>query len=250
MFPADTSLHPGERGEFKAVGFDAGGRPLGELKVDWSLAGMRLPEGIPPPPPGTPAAGALQGKLSDMSGSATTKLTVAPAPPPGQFGRVLGTLPGGKIVGEGACASCRPCPTGPTSARFPRDVRRVDTSNTQGKFGIVKLADGSFALKKLAVNPSPLVARANAFIDLPTTKDYTIQADVMGTKVGGDLADAGVVANRYTLMFFGNNKLLRLVSWDALAAHREEHPDGVQAGHLVQHEADRRGEGREGARAR
>jgi hypothetical protein len=71
-------------------------------------------------------------------------------------------------------------------------------------------------LKKLAVNPSPLVARANAFIGLPSYTDYTIEADVMGQKVGDDMPDVGVVANRYTLQLAGKAKLLRLISWDAL----------------------------------
>ncbi len=216
VLPADTVARPGESVDFKAIGFDNGGRSLGEVKVDWSLAGSRLPEGIPPPPMGTPAPPALQGKLSEASGSETTKLTIQAAPPPGQFGRVLATLSGGKVVGE---ARVRVVPALPYKADFskiPEGRTPGGWVNTQGKFAIVKLADGSFALKKLALNPSPLVARANAYMGMPDTRDYTIQADVMGTQVGGDLADAGIVANRYTLMFFGNNKLLRLVSWDAL----------------------------------
>jgi outer membrane protein assembly factor BamB len=216
VFPADVVLHPGDTTDFTALGYDEHGHPLGMVKVDWSLVGSRLPEGLPPPAPGTPPPPALQGTLSDAAGSTTTKLTVAPAPPPGQFGRVLATVPGTKVVGETRVRVAPKLPYKADFSKIPEGRTPGGWVNTQGKFAVVKLPDGSFALKKLAVNPSPLVARANAYIDTPETTDYTIQADVMGTKVGGDLPDAGVVANRYTLMFFGNNRLLRLVSWDAL----------------------------------
>src|SRR5207342_489725 len=53
-------------------------------------------------------------------------------------------------------------------------------------------------------------------IGLPSSKDYTIECDVQGTKVGEDLPDMGIVANRYTLFLAGNIQKLRLVSWEAL----------------------------------
>jgi hypothetical protein len=45
---------------------------------------------------------------------------------------------------------------------------------------------------------------------------YTIQADMQGGKVRGDMPDMGVDANRYHLVLIGNTQQLRLVSWDAL----------------------------------
>ena len=71
-------------------------------------------------------------------------------------------------------------------------------------------------------------ARGNAYISLPTDKNYTIEADVRGSKVGGDLPDMGVVANRYTLMLEGNNQKLRLVSWDALPRVDQTIPFDIQ----------------------
>src|SRR4029077_386515 len=69
---------------------------------------------------------------------------------------------------------------------------------------------------KTATNANPIVARAYAYIELPTLTDYTIQCDLMGTQVGADLPDMGVVANRYTFQLSGNAQRLRLLSWDAL----------------------------------
>ena len=61
VFPGEVVLHPGESADLKAFGFDEHGHPLGEVKVDWSLAGSRLPEGLPAPPPGTPGPPAAPG---------------------------------------------------------------------------------------------------------------------------------------------------------------------------------------------
>jgi outer membrane protein assembly factor BamB len=216
IFPADVVLHPAESVELKALGYDAGGHLVGEVKVDWSLAGSRLPEGLPPPPPGTPGPPALQGTLSEAMGSATTKLTIAPAPPPGQFGRVLATIPGTKIVGE---ARVRVVPKLPYKADFskiPEGRTPGGWVNTQGKFGVAKLPDGSFVLKKLAINPNALVNRANAYIGTPDMKDYTVETELMGKKDGVDLPDAGIIAGRYTFMLAGNRQELRLYEWEAL----------------------------------
>ena len=65
VFPADVTLHPGDECRVQGVRLRRQGPALGEVKVDWSLAGSRLPEGLPPPPEGTPPPPALQGKLSD-----------------------------------------------------------------------------------------------------------------------------------------------------------------------------------------
>jgi hypothetical protein len=71
-------------------------------------------------------------------------------------------------------------------------------------------------LEKLAANAAPPLARANAYIGMPSLHDYTIQADVRGTAANNNLPDMGVVANRYQLQLNGNKQELRLLSWDAL----------------------------------
>jgi outer membrane protein assembly factor BamB len=208
--PADVSLSPGGRTSFKAKLFDDHGRFLREVKAEWKLAPMLPP---PPPPNAKPAASpgppppVLQGEIS-----ADGSLTVAKAPP-GQFGNVIATAEG--LTGR---ARIRVVP----GVSYRQDFEKVPVGrtpggwvNTQGKFA-VKERDGSKVLAKLAVVPSPLVARANAFIGMPNLADYTIQSDVMGTKKKEDMPDLGIVANRYTLMLAGNTQKLRLTSWDAL----------------------------------
>ncbi len=216
VFPADVVLRPGESAELKALAFDGEGQSLGEVKVDWSLAGSRLPEGVPPPPMGTPPPPALQGSLSETMGSVTTKLTIAPPPPPGQFGRVLATVPGTKIVGEVRVRVVHKLPYKADFSKIPEGRTPGGWVNTQGKYGVAKLPEGTFALKKLALNPNALLNRANAYIGMPDWKDYTIETEMMGTKAGDDLPDGGIIANRYTFMLAGNRKELRLVEWGAL----------------------------------
>jgi hypothetical protein len=112
--------------------------------------------------------------------------------------------------------------------------------NAQGKF-LVATLKGAKVLRKENTKPNPLFYRGNTYFGLPRMTDYTIEADLMGTKVvvegkkvakekeggagdkgkqveGGEefLPDMGIVASRYTLMLAGNVQKLRLLSWSAL----------------------------------
>ena len=87
--------------------------------------------------------------------------------------------------------------------------------NVAGKYVVVE-KDGAKVLKKLANNPNPALARARAYMGMPNLTNYTIQADVQATRVGTDLPDMGVIANRYRLFLDGNKQRLRIVSWEAI----------------------------------
>jgi outer membrane protein assembly factor BamB len=217
IVPADVTLTPGQSVSLKVRAFDSKGRPLGAVKGKWALVGMHppvFPIGFPAPPkpaskPVPPPK--LDGELSSTTGTGT-KLTVAPKCN-GQFGRVEVRF--GDLVGY---ARVRVAPVLPYAMDFERvRVGAVPGGwvNTMGKFAVVQMKDGSKVLRKRNDNPSPLVARANAYIGLPGLHDYDIEADVLGVKVRGDLPDAGIGANRYTLLLQGNDQTLRLVSWDA-----------------------------------
>jgi outer membrane protein assembly factor BamB len=218
--PADIVLYPGDAANLKAVAYDAKGRPMGEVEVTWSLAGNRPPEGVPPPPKNAPPQQPpppLLAKLSAEKGATTTVTINKEKAPPAQFGRVLATL--GKLTAEVRVRVVPTLPYKPNFANIPEKRTPGGWVNTQGKFEMVVLRDGGSerkVLHKTALNPSPLVARANAFIGMPDWKGYTIQADVMGGKVLNDLPDVGMVANRYSLTLWGNTQQLRLTSWDAI----------------------------------
>jgi hypothetical protein len=201
------------------LSYDEHGHLLKEVKAAFSLAPMPLP---PPLPGATPPAGP---KPPVLKGTITTegKLSVDDKLA-GQFGLVVA-----KAEGLSNVARVRVAPRLPYAQDFskvPENRTPAGWVNTQGKFAVVTLKDGTRALRKNSTIASPLVSRANAYISTPTRAEYTIQADVMGTLVnkraavgkgvGGDMPDAGVVASRYTLKLIGNEQTLRLVSWDAL----------------------------------
>jgi outer membrane protein assembly factor BamB len=221
VLPAEVGVNPGAEVEFTVLAFDEKGRPLGEVEAEWSLAGQLppvFPIGLPsPPPPKTPPAPPppLKGELTQQHGK-TTKLTVGKPPmaPANQFGRVVAKV--GDLTGYSRIRVAATLPFKADFSKVPEGRTPGGWVNTAGKFAVAKLPDGSVVLRKLNVNPSPLVSRAHAFIGLPNLTDYTIEADVQGSKVGADLPDIGVDANRYTLMLAGNTQQLRLISWDAL----------------------------------
>ena len=202
VVPADVVLHPGESVSFQIVPFDKDGNiALAKLGVpEWSLPAPPMPPGAKTAPP------PLDGKIGDG------KLTVD-AKKASQQGYVQVKV--GDLIGRARVRVAPRLPYAQDFEKIPDGAVPGGWVNTQGKF-LVKTIKGEKMLAKVNDKASPLIARGNAFIGLPTYKDYTIESDVQGTKVGAELPDMGIVANRYTLMLEGNNQKLRLVSWDAL----------------------------------
>src|SRR4029077_8384734 len=132
-----------------------------------------------PPPPGSPAGmqpiPPLKGTI-DKDG----KLTV-PADVPAQSGVVQANV---KIGGKEfiARARVRVAPKIPYEQDFSKiELNRIPTGwiNLARRCPVVEMPNKTKARKKLATNPNPLVARANAFITQPDATDYTIGADLM-----------------------------------------------------------------------
>jgi len=201
VVPADVVVYPGQSVTFKVRAFDDKGRFIREVKADWSLP-------TPPPPPG-----AVKGPPPLNATIEGGTLSVA-AKVNNQQGYVLAKADG--LVGKARVRVPARLPYREDFERYPNGAVPGGWVNTQGKYVIATLKDGSKVLKKVNTKASPLVARGNAYFGMPDLKDYIIEADVMGTKVGDDLPDMGVVANRYTLILAGNVQKLRIVSWDAL----------------------------------
>jgi outer membrane protein assembly factor BamB len=208
VVPADVTLAPGASRTFKARVFDRNGRFLREVEAEWSLGPMLAPEkteGLPPPPTINPPK--LRGELTSDG-----KLTL-PKDLQGQFGTVVAKANG--LTGR---ARVRQVPKLPYKQDFEKvPVGRTPPGwvNTQGKFAVRKEGDSN-VLVKLGTSTNPLFARVQAFIGTPDMKDYTIEADVLGKKLGDIRPDAGVVANRYTLMLAGETQQLRLISWEEI----------------------------------
>jgi len=201
IIPADAIVYPGKSVTFTLRAFDEKGRFLREVKGEsWSL---------PDPPPGP--TGKVGPKLKGDIEAGT--LTVAKEIK-SQQGYVLA-----KAEGLTAKARVRVSPRPPYQENFeklPNGAVPGGWVNTQGKFLVATMKDGNKVLKKVNNKASPLVARGIAFLGMPDLKDYTIQADLMGTKVNDSLPDMGIVANRYSLVLAGNTQTLRLLAWAAL----------------------------------
>jgi len=82
---------------------------------------------------------------------------------------------------------------------------------------VVRDKDGNKAMVKLTTIPKG--QRSQAILGHPNFHDYTIQADVMGTLTNSEtrptltLADAGVIAQRYTFDLMGAKQQLQIRSW-------------------------------------
>src|SRR5260370_36333622 len=128
-----------------------------------------MPKPNPPASPEIPPS-PLKGEIS-----AGGKLSVEKGLP-SQFGGVLA-----KAEGLTARARVRIIPRLPYQQDFekvPDGRTPAGWINAQGKFAVAE-KDGSKALKKLANNSNPLLARAYTFIRLPRWTRYTIQADLL-----------------------------------------------------------------------
>lgn len=210
--PADVVVHPGDTVHFHLQGYDANGNYIGEAKSakegKWDLPTPTLPPGAKNAPP------ALDGKITfDADKSNLAFLTVSKKP--SQQGYI--TVKSGKLTAKARVRVAPRLPYEQDFSNVPDGAVPAGWVNTQGKF-LVKTIKGEKVLAKVNNKATPLIARGNAYIGLPTDKNYTIEADVMGTQVGDVLPDMGIVANRYTLQLEGTsqNQKLRLVSWDAL----------------------------------
>src|SRR5262245_23882044 len=214
IVPADVVLHPGESVAFSIEPFDKNGdKALAKLGVpEWSRPTPAAPPGAKSAPP------ALDGKIDDG------KLTVD-AKKASQQGYVQVKV--GDLVAKARVRVAPRLPYLQDFSKIPDGAVPGGWVNTQGKF-LVKTIKGEKVLAKVNDKASPLIARGNAFIGLPTDKDYTIEADLQGTKVGDDLPDMGVVANRYSFILEGNNQKLRIVSWDALPRVDETIPFNIE----------------------
>lgn len=209
IVPAEIALHTGGTTSFKARAFDEDGNFIKEVGPEWSLPTPKPPPGVKGTPP------ALKGKItSDGVLTIDGKLSNQQS------------LVGATFEEISAIARVRVAPRIPylnTFEMLPDGVVPGGWVNTQGKF-LVKTIDGNKVLAKVNNKFSPLISRGNAYITLPSSKDYTIECDVHGTKVNDALPEMGIGANRYTLVLAGKQDpdtkkvagFLRILSWDAV----------------------------------
>ena len=232
LLPADVAVRPGDTVTFKVRAFDEKGRFLREVDARLSLPPTKLPTGKVVPP--------LQGQIDG------SKLALAKDRQT-QAGLVKAEADG--LVGTARVRVVPRLPYVEDFSKVPDGGVPPGWVNCAGKFLVVSFTEGkgppNKVLKKVNDKSNPSFSRGNTYFGLPSMKDYTIEADLMGTKVivragkevsGGKdkeqappevkgkesaegrefMPDMGIVANRYTLMLAGNIQKLRILSWSAL----------------------------------
>jgi outer membrane protein assembly factor BamB len=206
IIPCEVNLHPGDAMTYTAKVYDDKGNFVQDVKaadIQWSLPQPPMPPGAKNQPPAL--------KATFDKGEAGK--VVIDKLPPAQQGYVEGTWNGLK-----AKARVRVVPTLPYAPDFsktPAGAVPASWVDAQGKY-FIKDLNGKHVLSKVVTNSNALIARGSCYFGDPGWTDYTIEADVLGGKVGGFMPDVGVGACRYTLMLAGQTQTLRLVSWDAM----------------------------------
>lgn len=181
VYPTEIVAKPGETVNFHARSFDANGRFIRDEKPEtWAVA-----SGLAGAVQGgvlkaeKTSAGLLQAKVGSLTGTARARV-IAPLPWSEDFTAVAaGSVPTHWI-------------------------------NTTGKY-VVREIEGNKVLVKLADNP--FTKRARSYLGPTDLHDYTVEVDVNATEKRRQMGDAGVVAQRYNLILFGNHQRLELQSW-------------------------------------
>ena len=185
IVPTEILAQPGEKIEIEARAFDARGRLIEGVKVEWSLAG-------------------LKGKIDSKGKLTLDKKAV------GQAGKVVAAL--GDLQGS---ARVRVAPRIPWAEDFENvtiDKNPAFWVGAGSKFKVRKI-DGKRVLVK---PPAPFgLHRSNVYLGPPNLDKYTIQVDLLGTKKGRRRPDMGLIANRYTLDLQGNHQRLQIRTWAA-----------------------------------
>lgn len=107
-------------------------------------------------------------------------------------------------------AAARVIPALPWNEDFESNVLPKQWVNATGKF-VVRDVEGRKVLVKLADNA--FTKRARVFMGPSDWASYTVEADVLATEKRRQMGDAGVVAQRYALVLFGNHQRLELQPW-------------------------------------
>ncbi|MGH9840970.1 MAG: PQQ-binding-like beta-propeller repeat protein, partial [Blastocatellia bacterium] len=186
VFPAELVMKPGETKSFKVRLFDDRGRFIREESgAQWSLDGLK-------------------------GEAAANKFTAA----------ADGGLQGGQLkatVGNAAgVARIRIIPEPPYSEDFsnvPVDKAPRYWLNTDGapiKYSVREVEGNKLLVKK---PDNSIFKRTRSPFGAVDTSDFTIEGDVRAVEKRRQMGDAGIVAQRYELVLFGNIQKIELRSW-------------------------------------
>ncbi|MDZ4796928.1 MAG: PQQ-binding-like beta-propeller repeat protein [Bryobacteraceae bacterium] len=181
--PAEVLLKPGEKTTLHVRSFDAKGQFIrDETSATFTLEGLRgLMTGTTFSTTADSAgqAGLIKASLGEAKGTVRV--------------RVIPPLPWSVDFTSSAPGTVPPFWVNATGKSSVREI--------EGNKVLVKHADNAFT------------KRARAFFGPVDWHDYTVEADVSAIDKRRQMGDAGVVAQRYNLVLFGNAQRLELQSW-------------------------------------
>jgi outer membrane protein assembly factor BamB len=181
VVPCESLVRPGEKIDFEVWGFNALGMRVGKVDAELSID----------------ANGTLtkDGKFtaSDKAGHKAAAITAK-----------LGELTSQGLV--------RIVPDLPWSFDFSNNEIPITWIGARYRH-IVREIDGNKVMVKVTTIPKG--TRSQAWMGHTDFHDYTIQADVQGTRRGDKMPDIGLINQRYTLDMMGQNQLLGQGSRDA-----------------------------------
>lgn len=192
--PTELVLKPGQTARFRARLYDDKGRFIREEQPQWSLEQLRgtiQPDGaFTAAPDAAPQAGLVKAAVGAISGAARARV-IPPLPWSLDFQSLPGEAP-------------------------PRHW-----INATGKF-VLREVDGNKVLVKLADNP--FTKRARVFMGPGEWSNYTVEVDALATERRRQMGDAGVVAQRHSVVLFGSSQKIELQSWQPETARTASAP--------------------------
>jgi outer membrane protein assembly factor BamB len=182
--PTELVLKPGESVQLRARLFDSLGHVLN-----------------------SPAGGVVW-SLDQLRGTIKDGLFTAASDARPQAGQVKATV--GTLSGSARLRVISPLPWSENFDGISDNVVPRQWINATGKFALRDM-EGSKVLVKLADNP--FTKRGRVFMGPSTWSGYTAEIDVRAAERRRQMGDAGVNAQRYSLILFGNHQRLELESW-------------------------------------
>jgi outer membrane protein assembly factor BamB len=186
IFPAELVMKPGETKSFKVRLFDDHGRFIREeSNAQWSLDGLK----------GEAAANKFKAAADGGSHGGQLKATV------------------GNVTGFSRIRVIPALPFSEDFTNVPVDKAPSYWLNTDGtpiKYSVREMEGNKVLVKK---PDNGIFKRTRSPLGPADMSNYTIEADVRAIEKRRQMGDAGVVAQRYELVLFGNLQKVELRSW-------------------------------------
>ena len=183
VFPYEVLLKPGEKATFTARLFDAKGNFIRQEKAAWAL--------------------------DQLGGTIADGVYTAPAQSEG--GYIKATV--GGVTGQARVRVVPPLPWSYDFDDWTGEAPPKHWTNTTGKVFVRELEGNKGLIRVPDATPQ---RRTRVFMGPSTWENYTVEADVRVTEKRRSMSDAGVIAQRYALVLFGNSQKIELQPWQAV----------------------------------